>query len=266
LLSHRDGEIVPKVSWYYVSALRNIMRGMHFSKEIVARDPEIMIYKFVDILSQREVYAIWCPTSKGKKVSYLFKGQGQSSVNIVSLINGSVTGENKVVSVSDNNLKLDVSETPVFVVTGIEEVKMPQIKRIPLTTEMLTGPAEASGIIDEQNQGDPFDGTFKEIKSAAGWTNNTALPLEAIIDLKSSRSVKGIYLKDTYNEGFVNVFYQDQAGEWKQIIHDPMRRYFVWDPYFFKTPLNTGKLKVVLEGKTETKTSCLVEIIVYVEE
>jgi hypothetical protein len=266
LLSHREGETLPKVSWYYVSALRNIMRGMHFSKEIDAGDPEIRIYKFSDDQNQRVIYALWCPTGKGKRISYSFKGQGQSEVNIVSLVNGSVTGESKVVSVSDNSLKLDVSETPVFVVTGNEVVKMPQIKRIPLTAEMMTGPIEASGIIDEQNQGDPFDGTFKENKSATGWTNNTALPLETIIDLKISRSIKGISLKDTYNEGFVDVYYQDQRGEWKQIIHDPMRRYFVWDPYLFKTPLVTGKLKIVLEGKTETKTSCLGEIMVYVEE
>jgi len=266
LLSHRDGETLPKVSWYYVSALRNILRGMHFEKEVAASDPEIRIYKFSDDQNQRVVYALWCPTSKGKKVSYSFKGQGQSDVNIVSLVNGSVTGESKVVSAIDNSLKLEVSETPVFVVTGNEAVKMPMIKRIPVKSEMLSGPVEASGILDEQNQGDPFDGSFKENKSATGWTNNTALPIEAIIDLKTSLPVKGIYLKDTYNEGFVDVYYQDQAGEWKQIIKDPMRRYFVWDPYFFKTPLITSKLKVVLEGKTETKTSCLGEIMVYVEE
>jgi hypothetical protein len=266
LLSHRDGEILPKLSWYYVSALKNVLQGMHFNKEIDAGDPEIRIYKFADSLNQRIVYAIWCPTSKGKRVSYNFKGQGQSAVNIISLVNGSITGETKVVSVMDNNLKLDVSETPLFVVTGNEEVKTPQIKRIPLTQEMLTGPTEASGIIDEQNQGDPFDGTFKENKAATGWTNNTAQPVEAIIDLKSNLSVKGIYLKDTYNEGFVDVYYQDQAGEWKQIIKDPMRRYFVWNPYFFKTPLLTNKLKIVLEGKSDIKTSCLGEIMVYVEE
>ena len=265
-LIHNDGVTQPKLSWFYVSALRNIMRGMHFEKDLDSSDPEIRIYKFSDEQNQRVVYALWCPTSKGKKVSYSFTGHGPSAVKIVSLANGSLTGETKVVSVIDNNLKLDVSETPVFLVTGNEEIKMPQIKRIPLTQEMLTGPAEASGIIDEQNQGDPFDATFKENKSATGWTNNSAQPIEAIIDLKSTKSVKGIYMKDTYNEGFVDVYYQDQNGEWKQIIHDPMRRYFVWDPYFFKTSLNTGKLKIVLEGKTETKTSCLGEIMVYVEE
>lgn len=266
LLSHRDGETLPKISWYYVSALRNIMRGMHFEKDLESSDPEIRIYKFSDNQNQRVVYALWCPTSKGKRVSYSFKGQGGSEVKIVSLVNGNVTGESKVVSVSDNSLKLEVSETPVFVVTGNEGVKPFQIKRIPLIQEMLTGPADAMGIIDEQNQGDPFEGSFKENKSTTGWTNNSALPLEAIIDLKANLPVKGIYLKDTYNEGFVDVYYQDQNGEWKQIIHDPMRRYFVWDPYFFKTPLYTGKLKIVLEGKTETKTSCLGEIMVYVEE
>jgi hypothetical protein len=90
--------------------------------------------------------------------------------------------------------------------------------------------------------------------------------IRAIIDLRGSRPVKGIYLKDTYNEGDVNIYYQDQTGEWKQIIKDPMRRYFVWNPYFFKSSLVINKLKVVLEGKTEAKTSCLGEIMVYVED
>jgi len=266
LLSNRDGEILPKLSWFFVSTLRNIMHDMHFSKEIDASDPEIRIYKFTDSQNQKDVYAIWCPTSKGKRASYTFTSHGQSAVKVVSLVNGSLYGDTSFREVVNNNLTIDVSETPVFVTTGNSEIKTLQIKRFPLTQEMVSGPVEALGIVDEQQQGDPFKGTFRENKSSAGWTNNTTQPVEAIIDLKSSRSVKGIYLKDTYNEGFVDVYYQDQSGEWKQIIHDPMRRYFVWNPYFFKTPLLINKLKVVLEGKTETKISCLGEIMVYVEE
>ena len=266
LLSNNGGNIVPKRAWYYVSALRNIMRGMRFIKEIFSSDPTVCIYKFTDSLNQRDVYAIWCPTSKGRRTSYTFTGSGQATVKIVTLANGSITGESKVRDVVNNTLTLEVSETPLFMVTGNPERNMPQIRRFPLRQDMLTGPVEAMGIIDEQSQGDPFEGSFKETKAATGWTNYNLQPVEAIIDLKASRPVKGIYLKDTYDEGNVIVYYLDQGGEWKQIIKDPMRRYFVWDPYFFKTPLITNKLKVVLEGKTEAKSSCLGEIMVYVEE
>ena len=266
LLTNNDGTIVPKQSWYYVSALRNILRGTRFSKEIDTNDPDVMIYKFSDTHNQRDVYAIWCPTSKGKRVNYTLTGQGQSSVQIISLANGSLTGETTIRKVVDSSLTLEISECPVFLIAGNNTSSGLQIKRIPIIKDMLDGPIEAQGIIDEQHQGDPFQGTFVENKSAGGWTNNSSQPVEAVIDFKTSRPVKGIYLKDTYNEGTVGVYYQDQLGEWKQIVKDPMRRYFVWDPYFFKTPLITNKLKVVLESKTAVKTSCLGEIMVYTEE
>jgi hypothetical protein len=264
LMNNKDGVLSPKLSWYYVAALRNILRGTHFSKDIDASDPEIRMYKFSDSQNQRDVYAIWCPTSKGKRTSYTFTGKGEGIVKIISLVNGSVTGLAKESEFTNNGIVLEVSETPVFLITGNEIAVAPQIKRISLSPDMLSGTTEASGIMDEQNQGDPYDGTFKENKSALGWTNNTAQPVEAIIDLKVSQPVKGIYLHDTYNEGFVSVYYLNLAGEWIQIIHDPMRRFFAWDPYFFKTPLTTNKLKVVLEGKTDTKTSCLGEIMIYI--
>lgn len=266
LLTNNEGIIVPKQSWYYVSALRNILHGTRFNKEINSSDPEVRIYKFSDSQNKRDVYAIWCPTSKGKRVNYTLTGQGQSPVQIVSLARGSLTGETKIHEVEGNRLTLEISESPVFLISGKTDPSILQIKRIPITQSMLTGPIEAQGIIDEQNQGDPFQGTFVENKSSGGWTNNSTKPIEAVIDFKTKQPVKGIYLKDTFNEGIVSVYYLDQSGEWKQIVKDPMRRYFVWDPYFFKTPLSTDKLKVVLEGKTENKTSCLGEIMVYTEE
>jgi hypothetical protein len=154
LLSNTEGNIVPKISWYYVSVLRNIMRGMHFNTEIDSSDPEIRIYKFSDSLNQKDVYAIWCPTAKGRRAGYTFAGHGQSNVKIVSLVNGSITGETKVRKVIDNSLTLEVSERPLFLITGKTDATSLQVKRLPLTQDMLNGPAEALGIIDEQNQGD----------------------------------------------------------------------------------------------------------------
>ena len=266
LLTNINGSIVPKVSWYYVSALRNIMKDMRFNKEVDSSDPEVKIYKFTDSHNQKDVYAIWCPTSKGKKTNYSFAGKGQSIVNVVYLAEGSTAGIVKPSEVVNNSITLMVSELPLFVLSGKADTTTNQLKRIPLTPDMLNGPIEARGIMDEQNQGEPIDGKFKEIETARGWTNNTAQPIEAIIDFKKSVPLKGINLKDTFNEGFVNIFYMDASGVWKQIIHDPMRRYFVWDPYFFKTSIITDKLKVVLEGQAGGKTSHLGEIMVYTEE
>jgi hypothetical protein len=266
LLKDSAGVIVPKRSWYYVSALKNVMKGMHFQGDIKTGDPDLRIAHFSDSLKQNDLFALWYATSRGKKGSFSFNIKGQSSVRMVSLSNGFPIGVVTDYPVTENGVVLNVSERPIFMVSTSKSFTPKHIKRVILTPDMIEGPDEARAMIDEQNQGDPFMGNFIEHKSASGWTNNLTYPINAFINLHGRIPIKGIYLKDTYNVGKVKIYYWDESGTWKQIIEDPMRRYFVWNPYFFKTPLNTDKLKVILDGRTKTETSCLGEIMVYTEE
>ena len=266
LLKDSAGVIAPKRSWYYVSALRNVMQGMYFRGDIKTDDPDLRIYHFSDASKQNDLYALWYATSRGKKGSFTFNIKGQSIVRVVSLANGFPMGELTDHPVAENGVTLNISERPVFMVSASASFTQKQIKRMILTPDMIEGPDEARAMIDEQNQGDPFMGNFIEHKSASGWTNNVTYPINAFISFHGRIPLKGIYLKDTYNVGKVKIYYWDETGTWKQIIEDPMSRFFVWNPYFFKTPLTTDRLKVILDGKTKTETSCLGEIMVYTEE
>lgn len=266
LLKDSAGVSVPKRSWYYVSALQNVMQGMYFQGDMKTNDPDLRIYHFADASKQNDLFALWYATSRGKKGTFSFNIKGQSTVRVVSLANGFPMGEVSDHAVTENGVTLNVSERPVFMISTSKALVQKHIKRLILTPDMIEGPDEARAMIDEQNQGDPFMGNFIEHKSASGWTNNVTYPINAFISFHKLVHLKGIYLKDTYNIGKVKIFYWDETGTWKQIIEDPMSRYFVWDPYFFKTPLNTDRLKVILDGKTKTETSCLGEIMVYTEE
>ncbi|NWJ52616.1 MAG: hypothetical protein HXX14_17290 [Bacteroidetes bacterium] len=266
LLKDSAGITVPKRSWYYVSALRNVMQDMYFQGDVKTGDPDLRIYHFADASKQNDLYALWYATSRGKKGSFTFNIKGQPTVRVVSLANGFPMGVVTDYPVTENGVSLNVSERPVFMVSTTKSFVQRHLKRMILTPDMIEGPDEARAMIDEQNQGDPFMGNFIEHKSASGWTNNVTYPVNAFISFHGRIALKAIYLKDTYNVGKVKIYYWDERGTWKQIIEDPMCRYFVWDPYIFKTPLSTDRLKVILDGKTKTETSCLGEIMVYTEE
>ncbi len=266
LLKDSAGVVVPKRSWYYVSALRNVMQGMRFLGNIKTDDPDLRIYHFADSLQKNDLYALWYGTSRGRKGTFAFNIKGQSTVRVISLAKGFPMGEVTEYPVTENGISIKVSERPVFMISSFKNFNQKVIKKVILTSEMIEGPDDARAIVDEQNQGDPFTGNFIERKTASGWTNNATYPVEAVIHFQHRIPVKGIYLKDTYNIGKVSVFYFDGNGSWKQVIEDPMNRYFVWDPYFFKTLINTDKLKVVLGARSEKETSCLGELMVYTEE
>jgi len=111
------GDWTPKKSWYYVYTLKNTLKDMVFDGEKPSGNPNILIYKFKDAGTQKQVYAVWARTSsayniKGFKI--LLKDKF-SKAELISLIPGKTNGQTSALVIKDNIITLNVSERPVFI-------------------------------------------------------------------------------------------------------------------------------------------------------
>jgi hypothetical protein len=118
LTSEKAKNHQPKRAWYYVAALRHILRGTRFESEVASSDARVRIYQFrCDDSPPRRVYAVWCPTSSQAQVNGLSLDiANASAATLITLEPGSATGQAKPVPVANGKVTLDVTEQPAFVV------------------------------------------------------------------------------------------------------------------------------------------------------
>jgi len=112
----------PKKSWYYVSALGNVLKGMYFSREIMSGDPDVWIYQYMNPDSSRSVLVMWCPTSDGTEVkNYKLSLEGSPDrVSMVELMDGFENGLVRDIQLTHGTLMVHVTEKPVFLVMDNE--------------------------------------------------------------------------------------------------------------------------------------------------
>ncbi len=112
----------PKISWYYVYALKNRLAGMRFMGEPVSGKPNISIYKFksVKVVNGKTggAYAVWCPTSNGteEKITLTLAGK-PTSATLVTLSPTDTKGTATPLRITNGKVTLDASERPIFVLT-----------------------------------------------------------------------------------------------------------------------------------------------------
>lgn len=106
-----------KLSWDYLHTLRNELSGLVFHREETSSVEDVRIYSFKDPDTQRGVYVLWCPTSKGTEVQNysLSLGEKASMATLVEMQEGKKNGLAKKLAVTAGTVQLDVSERPVFV-------------------------------------------------------------------------------------------------------------------------------------------------------
>lgn len=136
LLESANDGYQPKKAWYYTSSLKSILAGMDFTEiveggslECEANSP--MIYKFdpIEMGDDREIYAIWSPTSCNVE-AFEFTLEDIGAFNEATLIElevPSTTGIRSELTVANNSVDVMVSERPIFVVINEapEEITCP---------------------------------------------------------------------------------------------------------------------------------------------
>ena len=118
LTSSKSMGWIPKTSWYYVYTLKNTLTNMRFVEEERTGNPSVTVYKFKDLSSNRGAYVVWCPTSEGKTVSGYTLNISESATKAIkiSLKDGDTNGISTMHSISANTVKVNVSESPIFIV------------------------------------------------------------------------------------------------------------------------------------------------------
>ncbi len=108
----------PKRSWYYVAALRHILAGTRFDRQIESGDARVRIYRFrSDDPSPRYVYAIWCPTANQEEVQGFSLSLPEAvAATLIALQPDSTTGQKTELHFDNRRIEIDVTERPAFIV------------------------------------------------------------------------------------------------------------------------------------------------------
>lgn len=129
LVSDKESGHKPRTSWYYVYTLKNTLSGTRFVREVPSGNALVRVYQFRHKGKNRDVFAVWCPTSNqtGVKNFPLPVGSPDKKVSVVTLVSGKTEGRPAPLAIQDNKVSVSVSETPVFVVVdGKENKKAPR--------------------------------------------------------------------------------------------------------------------------------------------
>jgi hypothetical protein len=106
-----------KDSYYYLYTLKNTLGEYAFAEEIDSGRSDVMIYKYVDG-SGKVGYAIWCPTSDGRKVENFKLYIGADSATLVENTYGEIEGVKTNLTTSDKIVSVTVSENPIYVIVN----------------------------------------------------------------------------------------------------------------------------------------------------
>jgi hypothetical protein len=90
---------------------------MRFVKEIDSGNKDVWIYEFADE-NGKVGYAVWCPTSNGTVVEdYVLTIDGSKATLVeTDADNQDIDGVSTDLEITNNTVKITVSESPVYVV------------------------------------------------------------------------------------------------------------------------------------------------------
>lgn len=117
LTSSQQTGNTPKISWFYLYSLKNILKGMRFVNESVSASKHVMIYKFSND-KDKIIYALWCPTQENKEIkNFKFTIKTKyKGLKLVELVPNSIQGITTPVKLNNDSILIDVSEKVKFIV------------------------------------------------------------------------------------------------------------------------------------------------------
>lgn len=114
-LTSQKGKEERKSSWYGVNTLKNTLGGFIFSG-IIREESDIYIYKYTNPLTSEDCFVLWCPTSDNKRLdNYELEIGDNNGANLIQLQPNTEYGISSALTVENNTIQINVSETPTFV-------------------------------------------------------------------------------------------------------------------------------------------------------
>ncbi len=112
--SSQNTGYVPKLSWYAVYTMKNLLTGLYFN-EVITESSDVWAYRYSSPEKANQVVALWCPGSSGKTHSYKLSVPEGFNRAVAVMPNKTVGGERKNIEISEGSVLVNVSEMPVFI-------------------------------------------------------------------------------------------------------------------------------------------------------
>lgn len=113
---HDHAPYEKKKSWYYIFCMKNALHNLYFHQEINSGVPHINVYEFRNGKQDTSVFAVWCNTSNNTIDSNYLLPIGEAyNCTQITPVHFSETGKDSVLTIQNNQVKLTVTERPVFI-------------------------------------------------------------------------------------------------------------------------------------------------------
>ena len=115
VIGFEDGKEYKKDSYYYLYTLKNALGDYRFEREVITGNDHVWAYEFKTD-EGKTAYAVWCPTMDGTKVANFELNIGSNSATLIQAVDEDIDGISSKLTGTDNVVKFDVSENPVYVI------------------------------------------------------------------------------------------------------------------------------------------------------
>lgn len=165
-LSESEG-YTAKTSWYYVYSMKNILKDMYFD-QVIQEDNSAYVYRFKNKAENKDIYALWKPTTSGATSSYSLEIPGDPNVlEIIELSDGSVTGTSTRLENKEALTDIQIGERPLFILADYNPLSGMQSNTAPALFQAFPNPAQSELYLDFARPSSSLDVSIK-IFSADG--------------------------------------------------------------------------------------------------
>lgn len=263
-LTTGKGDWDKKTSWYYVSCATDTLQNADLID--INEQDDVYVYTYKDRETSEIIYAVWSPTADGSTIDdYTLHVGDADKATLVTPSDRFKEGDKQIASIQDGDVRVSVSETPVFVKVSGQDVaydSYPQ-KRIEIQKLRLgeqngsrdTITFNNSEIVNMANGEMPtsdnfmlnqfyhlFDEQHDQKTAATPWMKtrvaptsemsalpvhkDRAYPYDCVITFDDIYTITYIGMYDTYSTGRMDIV-DDVSGE--LIYTSKLNTYNVWN-------------------------------------
>lgn len=116
LTSSKESGWQPKISWFYIYTLKNVLKNMQYVNRKTVEGVNIYEFGNVDDTNKKAL-VVWSPTSEAKTIKNfnLTINDPVTAVKLTTMKNGAINGVSTMLTVNKSSVSLTVDESPVFV-------------------------------------------------------------------------------------------------------------------------------------------------------
>ena len=113
-LMNEKGDFSPKAAFYFLATVRARLGSMAYAGTVEA---PVRVVKLYDAAANEGAYVVWSPTSDGSSSDYALSVNA-TSATLVTLKDGSTTGDESTVTPQSGSIALTVTESPTLVLVN----------------------------------------------------------------------------------------------------------------------------------------------------